>query len=39
MFLCVPMTVIVLIVLAHFKTTHPVAVLLSADGNVPAPSD
>ena len=39
MFLCVPMTVILLIVLAHFKTTHPVAVLLSADGKVPAPSD
>ena len=32
MFLCVPMTVMLLIVLAHFKTTHPVAVLLSADG-------
>ena len=28
---------VLLIVLAHFKTTHPVAVLLSADGNVPEP--
>ena len=39
MFLCVPITVVLLIVLAHFKTTHPLAVLLSADGQVPAPSD
>ena len=39
MFLCVPLTVMLLIVLAHFKTTHPVAVLLSADGEVPEPSD
>lgn len=39
LFLCVPMMVILLIVLAHFKTTHPVAVLLSADGDVPEPSD
>jgi AI-2 transport protein TqsA len=39
MFLCVPMTVMLLIVLAHFKATHPVAVLLSADGEVPEPSD
>ena len=37
MFLCVPIMVVLLIVLAHFKTTHPVAVLLSADGNVPEP--
>lgn len=37
MFLCVPIMVALLIVLAHFKTTHPVAVLLSADGNVPEP--
>jgi predicted PurR-regulated permease PerM len=39
MFLCVPIMVVLLIVLAHFKTTHPVAVLLSADGKVPAPTD
>ena len=39
MFLCVPITVMLLIVLAHFKATHPVAVLLSADGEVPEPSD
>lgn len=38
MFLCVPIMVVLLIVLAHFKTTHPVAVLLSADGNVPEPT-
>ncbi len=39
MFLCVPIMVVLLIVLAHFKVTHPIAVLLSADGKVPAPSD
>ncbi len=39
MFLCVPIMVVLLIVLAHFRATHPVAVLLSADGNVPDPSD
>ena len=32
--------VVLPIVLAHFKATHhPLAVLLSADGKVPAPSD
>ncbi len=35
MFLCVPITVVMLIVLAHFETTRPVAVLLSADGKIP----
>ena len=35
MFLCVPIMVVVLIVLAHFETTRPVAVLLSADGEIP----
>jgi predicted PurR-regulated permease PerM len=35
MFLCVPIMVVLLIVLAHFETTRPVAVLLSADGDIP----
>lgn len=35
MFLCVPIMVVALIVLAQFKTTRPVAVLLSADGDIP----
>ena len=35
MFLCVPIMVVVLIVLAHFEATRPVAVLLSADGKIP----
>jgi AI-2 transport protein TqsA len=35
MFLCVPITVVGLIVLAQFDTTRPLAVLLSADGNIP----
>jgi hypothetical protein len=35
MFLCVPIMVVVLIVLAHFDATRPVAVLLSADGRIP----
>ena len=34
MFLCVPITVIVMIVCAHFEATRPFAVLLSADGDV-----
>lgn len=34
MFLCVPITVIMMIVLAEFKQTRPVAVLLSADGRI-----
>jgi AI-2 transport protein TqsA len=38
MFLCVPIMVVVLIVLAHFDTTRPIAVLLSADGKIPEPS-
>jgi AI-2 transport protein TqsA len=37
MFLSVPITVVMLIVLAHFETTRPVAVLLSADGKIPEP--
>ncbi len=35
MFLCVPIMVVLLIVLAHFDATRPVAVLLSADGDIP----
>jgi AI-2 transport protein TqsA len=35
MFLCVPIMVVLLIVLAHFETTRPVAVLLSSDGRIP----
>ncbi|HEY6981660.1 AI-2E family transporter [Reyranella sp.] len=37
MFLCVPIMVVLLIVLAHFETTRPVAILLSADGRIPEP--
>jgi AI-2 transport protein TqsA len=35
MFLCVPITVVGLIVLAQFETTRPIAVLLSSDGRIP----
>jgi len=35
MFLCVPIMVVALIVLAQFETTRPVGVLLSADGEIP----
>jgi predicted PurR-regulated permease PerM len=34
MFLCVPITVIVMIVCAHFESTRPLAILLSADGRI-----
>lgn len=34
MFLCVPFLIIGYIVLAHFPQTRPIAVMLSADGNV-----
>jgi AI-2 transport protein TqsA len=34
MFLCVPITVIMMIILAEFQQTRPVAILLSADGRV-----
>ena len=37
MFLCVPIMVVSLIVLAQFETTRPLAVLLSADGRIPEP--
>jgi len=39
MFLCVPIMVVLLIVLAHFDATRPVAVLLSADGKIPDQSE
>jgi predicted PurR-regulated permease PerM len=35
MFLCVPIMVVLLIVLSHFDATRPVAILLSADGDIP----
>lgn len=34
MFLCVPMTVIMTIVLSYFELTRPLAILLSADGRI-----
>ena len=34
MFLCVPLTVIAMIILAHFPSTRPIAVLLSEDGEI-----
>lgn len=34
MLLCVPITVIIIITLAHFPSTRPIAVLLSKDGKV-----
>jgi predicted PurR-regulated permease PerM len=37
MFLCVPIMVVGLIVLAQFEATRPIAVLLSADGTIPEP--
>jgi AI-2 transport protein TqsA len=37
MFLCVPIMVVLLIVFAHFETTRPLAILLSAEGQIPAP--
>lgn len=37
MFLCVPIMVVGLIVLAQFEATRPIAVLLSADGRIPEP--
>ena len=35
MFLCVPIMVVGLIVLAQFEATRPLAVLMSADGRIP----
>lgn len=34
MFLCVPLTVIMMIILSYFERTRPVAILLSADGRI-----
>ena len=39
MFLCVPIMVVLLIVFSHFETTRPLAILLSADGELPVPPD
>lgn len=39
MFLSVPIMVVALIVLAHFETTRPLAILLSADGRIPEPPE
>ncbi|HOO93907.1 MAG TPA: AI-2E family transporter, partial [Opitutales bacterium] len=33
-FLCVPITVVILIVLSNFETTQPIAIMLSKDGKV-----
>jgi predicted PurR-regulated permease PerM len=35
MFLCVPLTVIAMLVMGNFECTRPLAILLSADGEVP----
>lgn len=34
MILCVPITVILMIILSHFEKTRPIAILLSRDGNI-----
>jgi hypothetical protein len=34
MFLCMPIMVILMIVLANFEQTRPIAVMLSADGRI-----
>jgi hypothetical protein len=39
MFLCVPITVVSLIVLAQFETTRPIACLLSSDSRIPGHGD
>ncbi len=36
MFLCVPLTVIIMIILSHFERTRPIAILLSGDGRIVA---
>jgi len=33
-FLCVPITVVILIILSNFETTQPIAIMLSKDGKV-----
>lgn len=35
MFLCIPITVVTVIILSHFPGTRPIAILLSADGHNP----
>jgi len=39
MFLCVPITVIGMIIFAHFPATRPIAILLSNDGDVLVAND
>lgn len=39
MFLCVPITVIAVIILSHFPQTRTIAILLSGDGNVQGPEN
>jgi len=34
MFLCVPITVIIMIICSYFPTTRPLAILLSGNGKV-----
>ncbi|MBC8367346.1 AI-2E family transporter [bacterium] len=34
MFLCVPITVVVMIILSHFEATRPVAIMLSQEGKI-----
>lgn len=34
MFLCVPLTVIAMIVFSYFERTRPIAILLSGDGRI-----
>ena len=34
MFLCVPITVIIMIVCSYFPSSRPIAILLSGDGNI-----
>ena len=34
MFLCIPITVILMIICGHFAPTRPVAIMLSSDGEI-----
>ena len=38
MFLCVPLTVVAMIIMAEFPNTRPIALMLSRDGNLQAPA-
>jgi len=37
MFLCMPITVILMIIFTYFRQTRPIAILLSADGKIQEP--